>query len=892
MASTLAPLPPDKSLHERHLIHDESRSDDEYSIEYYYDYEIVDETTVNNDVDGQPKEDLHNKSMSSVSVETVEDDDDDDEYIYEEEILEVIVESNEENESTSAPPPLPKPQAKIPDSIPSPILPKESTPKPPPTKVLSPPVATKSSPTAPRYGLKDAPVLMTPSKKRAQAANSAGLSELSKQLRILQAKNESQNVDINRLERQLRILADLQGISVGDLRKALEDACASEAFGELQNRVSKLKYELEAATLAKQKELRQDAAAPYIANLELRVGELEEVEEKQMKEIRDLYDGLRQEKARSTRFESENEKLKGAVQDMIQRVKSETARGADVEKHYKKQIQEMREHQSKIMYEEAGRSRGGSSSGAGSKKTQPGAKNRFGMVSPEMATDYERMVQLLQKKDEELQKVQAKLHANEIRQAEKLKDAEERWRQTEMDMKVEADKLALTVKELEDADGQNGLRLAQFKARFTVQDERIVDMGQQLDSLYTAFNLLNEEIDSENDKRVAMLSNLQDADAEIARQTKMKEDEQKVKQRGNRGHSFSPSPVAKTSGTTITSGSAHGSNRAGVPYSGKALAVVEARRSPIASVAPVAPATPVNDRRFHDTNLNSNDIIDRSYGDYFETPGTPHSAASFSTLTNDRTYGHHNEIPTAYATAPMAHATAFHPAPERTPSTWELLREQDKQNRPGMRGGSDHQLEGELIRGPLIVESNSMIRKWKTKPARIFLRNEGYQWEIGDKRSFPLQFGVSKVEFNPNYPLSFAVALDPSSSHVPTIRAAAVNEYDYHRWMAALFKATTGEEYEGGLDVPQQTPAQWYHPNPPPPPPSNSSGGGSDSKNYPSSNGRFSHLLSSPKSNRKQPPASRKASPASNRSIQSAHITEESQVDELKRVLELSKYDT
>merc|ERR1719428_724411 len=140
------------------------------------------------------------------------------------------------------------------------------------------------------------------------------------------------------------------------------------------------------------------------------------------------------------------------------------------------------------------------------------------MVSPEMAADYEQMVQSLKKKDEEVQKLQAKLYMNEIRQAEKLKDVEERLRQTQIDMKVEADKMALTVKELEDADGQNGLRLAQFKARFAVQDERIVDMGQQLDSLYTAFDILKEDFDSEDRRREAMSRNLKNADAEIARQ--------------------------------------------------------------------------------------------------------------------------------------------------------------------------------------------------------------------------------------------------------------------------------------------------------------------------------------------------------------------------------------
>jgi len=111
-------------------------------------------------------------------------------------------------------------------------------------------------------------IVLSPSKQRAKAAGSAGLSELSKQLRILQAKNEAQSVEVNRLERQLRILAELQGINVADLRKALEDACANEAFGELQHRVAKLRAELEAATLAKQKELQEQGGTvgPHIAN--------------------------------------------------------------------------------------------------------------------------------------------------------------------------------------------------------------------------------------------------------------------------------------------------------------------------------------------------------------------------------------------------------------------------------------------------------------------------------------------------------------------------------------------------------------------------------------------------------------------------------------------------
>lgn len=140
-----------------------------------------------------------------------------------------------------------------------------------------------------------------------------GLSELSKQLRVLQAKNQAQSVEIDRLERQLRILADLQGISVADLRNALQQACEAEAFGEMQHRVASLRAELEAASLARANVAcaAQDAAnAKKIANLELRVGELEEVEEKQRGEIKTLYSQLMEQQTNSMRLESLSARLR------------------------------------------------------------------------------------------------------------------------------------------------------------------------------------------------------------------------------------------------------------------------------------------------------------------------------------------------------------------------------------------------------------------------------------------------------------------------------------------------------------------------------------------------------------------------------------------------------
>ena len=143
--------------------------------------------------------------------------------------------------------------------------------------------------------------------------SSGGLSELSNQLQISRAQNEAIKVEINRLERQLKILADLQGIKVDDLRKALEDACANEAFEEMQNRVAKLRSELEAATLIKQAELRRDVAAPHIASLEARIKELEDSEAILRKENYKLRENLEAESMRADELDLENERLNAAT---------------------------------------------------------------------------------------------------------------------------------------------------------------------------------------------------------------------------------------------------------------------------------------------------------------------------------------------------------------------------------------------------------------------------------------------------------------------------------------------------------------------------------------------------------------------------------------------------
>ena len=70
--------------------------------------------------------------------------------------------------------------------------------------------------------------------------NNQHLSELSVKLRKLQNENNAQASEVDRLERQIRILSELRGVSIHELRDTLRLACEGEAHGELRAVVSKL----------------------------------------------------------------------------------------------------------------------------------------------------------------------------------------------------------------------------------------------------------------------------------------------------------------------------------------------------------------------------------------------------------------------------------------------------------------------------------------------------------------------------------------------------------------------------------------------------------------------------------------------------------------------------
>ena len=120
------------------------------------------------------------------------------------------------------------------------------------------------------------------------------LSELSVQLRKLQNENNAQASEIDRLERQIRILSELKGVSIQEIRDSLRTACEGEAHGELRAVVDQLQAKVNNNNL--QTAVDSGGGGRTIQSdrvrlaLELRVGELEELETTYKSNLYSLYE--------------------------------------------------------------------------------------------------------------------------------------------------------------------------------------------------------------------------------------------------------------------------------------------------------------------------------------------------------------------------------------------------------------------------------------------------------------------------------------------------------------------------------------------------------------------------------------------------------------------------
>lgn len=503
--------------------------------------------------------------------------------------------------------------------------------------------------------------------------------------------------------------------------------------------------------------------------VELRVGELEEVEERDQREIHHLYEELSHERSRATRLEAERDQHKKDAQDYLERLNQATTKANQLESSFQDKLQQHQLEQARKMQELAkmakqaadsknaadasadGRARGidvdtdGKPSSSSNLMSSTGEQGSAGAAGKSSA-EYELLEMLLKQKTDELRATEERFRDEQEKWIQQLRDKDAEIRAAQTKAQVEYGKMNLTIKELQDNDSQSDLRLAQFKARFTVQDERIGDMEQQLSSLYTAFGIIKEDQDVEDMKRTALQINLKEADEEMARQV------DQVENKSQRN-------LLKSTPTSHQ----------------------------VAPGTPIDPwdTTPQTSRR---SFSREDDDIPRTIATQMNM-ATPASAMETTPATTAPPYA----TPSPSVTAEPYTPNSYTPSSQRTPGTWQLLFPEpgatNTQASTGLAG------DGLVIKGVLIVKSKSMMRKWKSKFCKLYHRRNHYQWDMEGK-SFTLGCGISKVEFNPNHPLSFIVYCNPFDDMAPVIHAAASNENDYNHWMQALTKVTTGKDYE------------------------------------------------------------------------------------------------
>ena len=173
------------------------------------------------------------------------------------------------------------------------------------------------------------------SHKRTQ---NTGLSELSKQLRVLQANNQYLQSEMERCQRQLKIMSESKGVSVVDMMKSLESACAGEAHAELQSQITSLQAQLEGlkmsgnggspgrngSAVAKSHALQQDSLKQEVASLQLQLGEYEELEQKLKEEMKGLYD-------KNSGYQTKALTLEATCEQQKRQLEAEKARNASLE---------------------------------------------------------------------------------------------------------------------------------------------------------------------------------------------------------------------------------------------------------------------------------------------------------------------------------------------------------------------------------------------------------------------------------------------------------------------------------------------------------------------------------------------------------------------------------
>mmetsp|Transcript_5474 Transcript_5474/g.13722 ORF Transcript_5474/g.13722 Transcript_5474/m.13722 type:complete len:528 (-) Transcript_5474:373-1956(-) len=377
------------------------------------------------------------------------------------------------------------------------------------------------------------------------------LSELSIQLRKLQYEKNAQANEIDRLERQLRIVSELKGVSISDLHNALSVACEGEAHAELQSIVGKLQARVDGLELGgsgvggrrffqggreddddnripTQEQFDQEAAARARTTLQLRVGELEELESTLRSEMDSLYRNSQGLTERNTFLETT--------------ILQQQAQLEQWERRWKAKEEEDKTRTSIVP-----------------------------MVMPSTATGSYNYSEFTTTNNASSELQPTLLHY--VPQSQIDTEREQRLLAAETALAGEKQQRSLVQRQLSSAQKSYDLKIDQYQHRIQFLEEQINELEQQMSSLYAAFGIMQTDSKAERSEKEAWKKTLLESDAAKAKEETERERNQQFTPKAS---SADKRPGAKMSSiTTLT-------NRLSPPPSLPKAAVKPAAHPPIA----------------------------------------------------------------------------------------------------------------------------------------------------------------------------------------------------------------------------------------------------------------------------------------------------------------------
>ena len=343
---------------------------------------------------------------------------------------------------------------------------------------------------------------------------STKLSELSIQLRKLQAQKNAQANEIDRLERQARILSDLKGISINDVKNSLKSACEAEAHGELRALVGKLEARVEGLQLGgvggggrqralggntdadhipSQDQFNQEAAARARTALELRIGEFEEIESNHQKELDSLYKNSQSLTLRNTLLETQLLQQNALLEQWELRWKA---------------------------------------------KEEEDTKRSIAATAPSTGGAYNYS---------EFAKSSVALHPvllHNATQSQVDADHEQRLIVAQAALAGEQNQRFLVQSQLSSAQKTYELKADQYRHRIQFLEEQLQDLELQMTSLYAAFSIIQNDNNEERSEKEAWKRSLVESDAALAKE----ESEREQKEQFSPKNTYTGQQVSPESG--------------------------------------------------------------------------------------------------------------------------------------------------------------------------------------------------------------------------------------------------------------------------------------------------------------------------------------------------------